>query len=82
MDLEASWAVTRRHLDAAARMLPEERLAEYRSWLEHNELELALDELAAIGDALHPPRGFWEELARAAANMRLDEKAARLRGPH
>jgi hypothetical protein len=54
-------------------------LAQYEEWLDHNELELALDELADLGWANRSPQEFWECLGQAAGNMGLHECAARLR---
>jgi hypothetical protein len=84
-DLEQSWAITMKHLEAASVLLPENavagpdggRLAEYRHYLEHNEFELALDELADVGLANSPPVGFWQNLHKAAANMGLANHVAR-----
>src|SRR5215207_5181748 len=49
---EASWDRARSHLAAAERALggaPHPARTEYLDWLEHNELELALDALEAAG---------------------------------
>ena len=81
--LEESWAVTRRHLDDAKQILLAKAgvdpasLAQYQEWLEHNELELALDELEALGAELPREGGFWNQLFRAARNMHLPEHARR-----
>ena len=37
--------------------------------LAHNELELAFDELEALGDANQVTGAYWEELTSAAALM-------------
>jgi hypothetical protein len=53
---------------------------EFRDYLEHNELELALDELlwgAETGEAVLRRR-FWEELATAAMRMSLKEQFLRI----
>jgi hypothetical protein len=52
-------------------------LAQYQDYLEHNELELALDELADVGVANSPPVEFWRKLCQAAENMELTEHVAK-----
>lgn len=82
-ELERSWAITRAHLSAAARLLPKDpvsgeggcSLSQYREWLDHNELELALDELACVGEENAVPREFWLQLIEAAQNMNLPDRA-------
>lgn len=84
--LHESWARTRRHLSHAAALLPADlvepedggRLARYREWLEHNELELALDELEGLGEINRVPREFWIHLRDAALEMQLEERRLRL----
>jgi hypothetical protein len=87
-ELERSWAITRGHLEAARAAIPLAagdaialQLAEYDDSLAHNELELALEQLDAIGDTLdgNCPATFWSELALAATRMGLDSRARRLR---
>lgn len=43
----------------------------YREWIEHNELELALEELQGFGEIHQVPRQFWVHLRDAAIEMRL-----------
>jgi hypothetical protein len=82
--LEQSWHRTRRHLDTAARLLPADpkrgpdggSIAAYSDWLEHNELELALDELLMLGEANSAGTEFWQTLLEAANEMKLDAHAA------
>lgn len=84
-EFEQSWERTRAHLAAAVAHLPENpapnpeggRLEEYRDYLEHNELELALDELEALGEANPVSAAYWQALARAAAEMQLREHERR-----
>jgi len=54
--------------------------AEFRSWLEHNELELALDELLAGAEdgGVILRRRFWEELGTAAMRMTLEQQFLRI----
>jgi predicted ester cyclase len=81
--LEARWAVTRQHLDEACTLLRALRLdaeaergfAEYREMLEHNELELALDELEHVAGTFPAPPAVWEKLATAAESMKLADRA-------
>jgi hypothetical protein len=83
--LENSWAITCRHLEAAKECLMDrhgiskEALGEYQGFLDHNELELALDELEAVGEATKSDRHFWKFLLLAAENMSLSRHAARYR---
>ena len=55
---------------------------EFRSWLEHNELELALDELLNGAEEVNAVlrRRFWEELATAAMRMALKRQLLRIAG--
>jgi len=86
--LEESWCRTRAHLDAAARLLAGEpkrgaeagSFAVYSDWLEHNELEIALDELLLLGEANSVVTGFWQALLDAANEMKLDARAAHISG--
>jgi hypothetical protein len=50
-----------------------EQLASFRSYVEHNEPELALVELAHFADAHPPALPFWRLLADAAASLKLTE---------
>ena len=89
LKLLKSWKVTETLLERARGVLPEpalelrevydKLLAEYRSFLDHNELEIALDMLEELGD-LVPCRGrFWRDLERAAENMGLKGRSIELR---
>ena len=77
--LQASWDRTRGHLERAFFALsatPEAgeeggSVSGYRDWLEHNELELALDELEVLGDANEVSSHYWEALLAAAREMQL-----------
>ncbi len=78
--LQRSWTVTRSHLLSAAKRLPSQpivgedsgTLERYQEWLDHNELELALDDLADVGLSNRVSKDFWCELLAAAKNMGLD----------
>src|SRR5262245_18625884 len=84
--LRESWARTQAHLSEAAARLPASlfesdeggRLDRYREWIEHNELELALDELEMLGEINPVSRLFWSHLRDAAVEMRLDHHRLRL----
>ncbi|MDX2217818.1 MAG: hypothetical protein SF172_02205 [Burkholderiales bacterium] len=62
-ELEKSWAITVQHLEAARALISASSapgsdggtLTQYQEFLEHNELELALDELADVGNGSSPP---------------------------
>ena len=51
----------------------------YREWLDHNELELALDELEALAEINAVQRAFWESMLSAADEMKLTDHAERYR---
>lgn len=79
-NLRRSWEVTRGHLARARSFIPltsvaEAELRECQEWLDHNELELALDALATAGDRFPAPAGFWDALRAAAQNMGLTDRA-------
>ncbi|MDX1486921.1 MAG: hypothetical protein R3268_01875 [Acidiferrobacterales bacterium] len=86
-ELEASWSRTRANLEKAFAQLPsfprdgEEggSVQRYREWLDHNELELALDELELLGEANDAGKLFWESMLRTATGMNLNAHAARYR---
>ncbi|GAA4010196.1 hypothetical protein GCM10022247_35450 [Allokutzneria multivorans] len=70
-------------LEAAALLVPEGSVtelditvADVRDYLNHNEWEVALDLLEELGDVQPLPLGFWETLATAAEQMRLETSAA------
>jgi hypothetical protein len=50
-------------------------IAGFDECMHHNELELALDELEDLGLTNAPPADFWRELAMAAENMKLSDRA-------
>ncbi|MFD8888810.1 MafI family immunity protein [Streptomyces erythrochromogenes] len=81
--LQASWNQTRGHLEAARAHLaglPDIDLSATLEVLAHDELELAFDCLAELGDDLDLPLSFWKYLDRAAREMRLYSDA--LHKPH
>ena len=85
--LEERWAVTRKRLDDAFRLLQSLRsdsevegcFTSYRHALGHNELELALDALEDSAESSTLPATVWEAFAVAADSMDLVERAAACR---
>jgi hypothetical protein len=79
-----SWKITETLLERARHALPDapvhheqecaEHLAQYLEFLEHNELELALDVLEKLGHLISARGGFWRDLERAAENMDLVDR--------
>lgn len=53
-------------------------LLRFSEFLEHNELELALDELVELGASTSPSKGFWEALESAANKMGLTDHQIRI----
>ena len=83
-----SWTThVRAQLGRAAELLPsspvqvpgESTLDRYRDWLDHNDLELALNELERLGDSNPVPLAYWAHLRDAAAEMRLWQRAVGFR---
>lgn len=81
-ELEKIWRIVRQHLNSAHGLLSPEiannnssRLELYNEMLEHNELELALDQLEEIGEENICSREFWMLLKLAASTMGLDNRA-------
>jgi hypothetical protein len=82
-ELEASWRRTRKRFERAVALLSvtgdaRARLGSYQENLDHNELELALDDLEEAGDGAIQSPAFWEHLRWAAENMGLEERVATL----
>ncbi len=84
--LLALWKDVTARLEGARALLPAAAVAgpegasigSYREFMEHNELELALDELELLGDANPVPDDFWRGLLAAAELMKLDRRAQRI----
>jgi hypothetical protein len=91
MDAELSkrWRTTEVLLERACSALPsptpqgrvefEAAVKEFRDYLSHNELELALDALCAAADLVIAPGRVWRDLARAAETMGLQDRLPKLR---
>jgi hypothetical protein len=55
-----------------------DRIVDSREFIDRNELELALEQLEALGALNNCRGGFWRELERAAVLMGLDAQAQAL----
>jgi hypothetical protein len=69
------WRRAEAHLDQARRSLTnpdDEALGLFEEFRDHNELDLALDQLADVAHVQRAPRIVWQELRAAAAVMSLD----------
>lgn len=80
-ELEKKWKVTIALLSEAKTLLCEcegagKYIAEYDEYLDHNELELALDMLeeAALESTSKAPKELWLKLKEAAKSMGLDDR--------
>ncbi|MDO8257111.1 hypothetical protein [Shewanella algae] len=80
-ELEKKWKITIALLSEARAVLCEcpgvgKYIAEYDEYLDHNELELALDMLeeAALEATSKPPEEIWVKLKDAAKSMGLEER--------
>lgn len=74
--LQQSWDLTKAHLLRASQLSGDQGLEAFREYLNHNELQLAADSLAELGDERGDlPRPFWEALTYAYENMKLESKA-------
>ena len=80
-ELEKKWKVTVALLSEARAILCEcqgvgKYIAEYDEYLDHNELELALDMLeeAALEATSRLPKEIWEKLKEAAKSMGLEDR--------
>jgi hypothetical protein len=88
-ELWKRWKVTEAHLEHARGLLPaptadvaaeyDRLLSDYRSYLDHNELELALDTLQEFADLVPCRGGYWRNLERAAETMELHDRIPHLR---
>lgn len=86
------WKRASKHLRSAAALLPRptlemsscgERLGsfvQYAEYIEHNELELALDELASLAHVNQVPVEFWVRLRDAAEILELTSLVDELDG--
>ncbi|WP_394170716.1 hypothetical protein [Saccharospirillum alexandrii] len=80
-ELEKKWKITVAFLSEARAILCEYQgvgkyIAEYDEYLDHNELELALDMLeeAALEATSKPPAEIWIKLGEAANSMGLVDR--------
>ena len=80
--LEKQWKLTIAELESARGYIPPEGLDdelakylhEYNEFLEHNELELALDMLEEIGESMSLPEEFWRSAKKSAEIMGLEKR--------
>ncbi len=94
-DLSANWDEIRRLLLEAGQTVAPDRKREsapapvgllsgtweeFDEFLEHNELELAWDALAAIAERANAPKACWRQMAKAANLMHLPAKERRAEG--
>lgn len=83
LQLLGLWAAIRLDLELAAGLVPPgagdgpQNLATFQEWLDHNELELALEDLEALGDENEVPQEFWHLLREAAKKMALTTRVER-----
>jgi len=85
---KSSWQMARDCLQAARALLPKRpttrgpgaevfgSLEQYREYLEHSELELALEELESLGELNAMPGSFWRLLKQAADGLQMPEHSA------
>ena len=81
--LTKHWKIVEIQLRQAAMFLHEpsrftiedRELDDYRHYVDHNEFELAMDELAGIAEEFGCKSGFWRRLKKVAIQMNLSEKA-------
>lgn len=55
--------------------MPEKELRDYESYIDNNEFELAMDELAEIALEFGCKSSFWRRLKKPALQMELQAKA-------
>ncbi len=78
--LQKQWQVTRALLtDAATQVSLVEGFSNYQEYVEHNELELALNVLVSLGELGSVNPSFWRNLKKAAEVMGLQSHYAGLR---
>jgi hypothetical protein len=81
-DLRESWRKTEEHLRNSAAMLPQIS-AHHSEWFNHfldrNELECALTQLDDAASETNSSPDFWHEMATAAAQMELRDRADKYR---
>ncbi len=83
VELRKHWKVVEVQLRQASEFLhepenfsiPERELEDYESYIDNNEFELALDELAYLAKEFGCKSSFWRRLKKPAIQMGLTEKA-------
>lgn len=77
--LMSVWRRATAHLDRARAFLTDpgdDALGLFDEFRDHNELGLALDQMADVAETQRAPRAVWKELSAAAVVMRLGETDA------
>ena len=81
MNLKDSWKKTTQHLAKAFQLLPEnfkegdtETASSYKDFIEHDELELAMEQLEGLGEQNNCKPEFWEQLILASKSMGLESR--------
>lgn len=82
--LAKHWKIVEVQLNQAAEFLTEPcrfsvkkmELEDYSGFVDSNEFELAMEELAGVAQAHGCKSGFWRRLKKVAVQMDLPEKAA------
>lgn len=85
--LVLGWRGTRKWLRRAEAMIRQERdeeviskwLREFEEFIEHNELECALNMLEEACECFTPSSKVWSLMAEAASSMKLEEQAEMFR---
>lgn len=80
-ELIKQWKITAEWIREAKSILvldpvaAKDRLATFEEYLAHNELELALEELAELANSSRQSRRFWDLMVQVAKSMKLEERA-------
>lgn len=80
-ELLEQWRITEEWLRRASLLIvvnfssEDSRLGAFEEYFSHNELGLALEELAEAATYSPQGRRFWDAMVQAANSMKLDERA-------
>ena len=80
-ELLGQWRITEEWLRKASSLIvvnsssEGSRLGAFEEYLSHNELGLALEELAEAATHSSQGRRFWDAMVQAATSMKLDGRA-------
>lgn len=83
IEIRKHWKVVEVQLRQASEFLqepesfsiPERELQDYEDYIDHNEFELAIDELSHLAKKFGCKSGFWRRLKKPAIQMGLTIKA-------